>query len=145
MNDILVGGKVRADGINVINLEKLRNYVRDYVRDEVFDMGEYMTDTWDKQNVCRTVGCLLGWSKVMMPKLWAQLDLGYDAFAERVYGIKYVSQVRDFLFSCNWNRHDNSRLGAIKRIEFVLANEGYNYGGPESMSKYERWYKLYNN
>ena len=39
MNDILVGGKVRADGINVINLEKLRNYVWDYVRDEVFDMG----------------------------------------------------------------------------------------------------------
>jgi len=146
MIDILVGGKVRADGINVGNLEKLRNYTRDYVRDEFFDMGEYMTDKYDHNNSCRTVGCLLGWTKVMMPKLWAQLDLGYDAFAEAVYGITYIDDVRNFLFSVNWEKFDNSRAGAIKRIEFVLANEGFDYmaGRKGNESRFKYWYKLYN-
>ena len=125
--------KERKDGINVRNLRRLGEYVRDEVSDEMFDMGLYMND-------CGSVGCLLGWAERLEGMDSLDYINGYNAIAFELYNMGRGSgKEHEFLFSSNWVDVDNSRIGALRRIRFVMDNDGYDYGEVD----YIRWYRLY--
>lgn len=98
--------------LNLRNLRRGRNYLRDHVTDEQFNMGEFISE-------CGTVGCALGWmSKCQSTPIldeWGK----WVAFSINFLGI-WHSPCWDFMFSSNYVGHDNTLEGAIGRINVIL-------------------------
>ena len=117
--------------INIKNLKLLRDYIRDKVTDEQFDMkvyranrvGLYM-DYYSKYD-CGTVGCALGWApfvKGLEPiekdfREGGGKELDYDKYSLRLFPPLFDWS---FLFSSRWVYHDNTREGFVKRVNHLL-------------------------
>lgn len=61
----------RVDGINVVNLRRLGEYVRDNVSDEMFEMDLFYRELIGEDaelRGCSSIGCLLGYSPYALGK-----------------------------------------------------------------------------
>lgn len=101
-----------------------------------FNMGDYSQLPSFGYNTCGSVGCLIGLSSyIIAPK---NLEEGWFSYSNRIFNVLDNSEYSswDFLFSAKWanNRKTNTKVHAIKRIEFVLKhgcapkNWGWNWG-----------------
>lgn len=89
------------------NLKIGRDYLMDNVTDEQFDMNVYL-------NSCKTIGCALGWM-TLSPKLmrFKSNDHGFLGFGRKAFG-------SNFTYGSDYVEYDNTRLGAIGRIDVIL-------------------------
>ena len=86
-----------------------------------FDMGEFMTS-------CGTVGCVVGWAATFEGLEPVDDDCGrysdkliYTKYSERVFNVE--SYEWNWCFG-DWVYIDNSIDGAIKRINYLVDNDG---------------------
>jgi len=146
--DFTVTPVVRADRIKIPNLAKLGAYVQANVSDNEFSMLHFYKklhgferDRYD----CDTIGCLLGYSPmalgIPLPVVSSRAYFNYAAFAKEWYNINDNSFIYNFLFNAAWTHIDNTRIGALKRLKFVIDHDDFNYG-TEPIT-YTHWYKLY--
>lgn len=143
--DFTIKDFLRKDGINITNLAKLGDYVQAHVTDNMFTMGhflEYLHGESRLAHGCDTIGCLLGYSPVALGVEISNKHqyalTRYSIYSGIHYNISASDEVYKFLFDVHWENIDNSRLGALLRIKFVIDHDDYDYGETD----YDRWYEL---
>ena len=119
--------------INIKNLIIARDGLLG-VDPEMFDMESFRKKTkyevvpfYDKDN-CGTIGCAIGWCPFIDGLEHIESDryyydetkLNFDTYTRRVFGIKELSRVWEYLFSSSWKDTDNSIEGLIKRMTKVI-------------------------
>lgn len=128
--------------IDYNNLRILAKYLRENVSDKQFDMENYRADsdldrinTFDNLRSCGTVGCAMGWA----PYAFNMSDEEFNERVSRLSGTSFYefwsrlasdlfmkdepyfsdSSVWHYLFDGEWSDYDNTRSGAIERLELV--------------------------
>lgn len=121
--------------INLENLKKGRDYLARYVSDEKFSMDRFLQDKDGdevyfgdriKQINCKTIGCALGW--IAMTPAFRSFVGSVDGFNQLSRGLLGIDSynsgssgaVWSFLFDSEYSEYDNTRAGAIGRIDVIL-------------------------
>ncbi len=109
--------------MNKKNLKLLVKGLKTLTQDQ-FDMDYYM-------NECGTVGCVVGWATTF--KGLEVIDSDYDDYGYRIKYYSYSKRLFDltsnkpewyWCFSSKWAYVDNTIEGAIKRINYLIDNDG---------------------
>lgn len=135
----------RNDGIKITNLAKLGEHVQANVTDKMFTMRFFLQHLYAESRIahgCETIGCLLGYSPMALGVEIQNEHLcaltRYAIYSGIHYNITGDDKVYKFLFDWHWEGIDNSRLGALLRIKFVIDHDDYDYGE----TNYEEWHRL---
>ena len=106
------------------NLEQLATYLEGLPEDyEWFDMLSY-----SEEAECGTVACACGHG----PEAGIKIKFGeeWDDYAVRAFGVSYLSENWDFLFSASWASYQPTHKQAAERIRVFLKD-----GIPEAFRK----------
>jgi len=117
------------------NLKKGRDFLRTKVTDEQFNMRQYnfkivdgftreVNNTVRNRHTCGSLGCAMGWM-VEEPSLLRKIlrkdkYMSYNNASEHLFGLSSLTTEWDFLFSIDYEKHDNTRAGAIGRINTLI-------------------------
>lgn len=121
-------GQMNEKGFNPIALQILASFLAYGVVEGVrFNMAGYSdwgSDDFSRvpRDSCGTSGCAVGWGTFLFTKhAWES----FIEYSERVFMDMGTHTHRwHWCFSGAWARHDNTRLGAAKRIQYLLDNNG---------------------
>jgi hypothetical protein len=119
--------------MNIKNLRAIAALCRDIPQDK-FDMGLYRSEDHTTPE-CGSAGCVLGHATRLetgeLPRRWDG-SIDFEEWSESFTGLQHESHSFEWCFSSDWERYDNSPLGAAKRIEWMLkGNEVPNmFNGP---------------
>ena len=135
--------------MNLENLKKLRDFIATKITDEQFDMTHYRAKIGEQGSLtkkgchlhevidppCGTVGCMLGWAPAMGGDFrpieteftGPRSTLAFFIYCRRVFGFSPEQKVWRFLFGGNWAEIDNTREGAVSRIDYILKNPAPNF------------------
>lgn len=117
--------------------EKLRDHLRDNVKDEQFNMAYYKQDYVRDVNGYTSLrevpieaktfcfACAIGHGYELMPEDYeiVELDYYHDKSWD-YYGFHESSNLFQFIAAQKWVDWDNTREGAIRRIEYLLKYHG---------------------
>lgn len=125
--------------LNSDNLKILANYLNDNVIDDQFDMACYRKNekgvsvAFCSLENCGTVGCAMGWAPYALNlskddiahirkraisefNFWIILANTYFSHGHPDFD---ESGIWNFLFCTDWEFYDNSRHGAVERLNFI--------------------------
>lgn len=112
--------KEHLKGVNVKNLKRMAKHLKT-VPEEQFGMRFFMINT-----SCGSSGCIIGHCTVLDDKdnipMTQGGDIDYWGWSQQFTGIDIKSPSWDFLFSHKWMVNDNTKEGAIKRINHFIKN-----------------------
>lgn len=108
--------------MNRTNLIKLANYFSQHKKLKAdFDMHEYCEYShFIMSTNCGSIGCAIGHGPYAGIDKYA--NEYWREYSERVFGIDICSRLWDFLFSSAWTDVDNTKIGVVRRINYVLKN-----------------------
>jgi len=114
---------INEKGYDEQNLQRLASFLAYAEVDGVeFDMGYFHNkpDLDEEINHCGTAGCAVGWATLIWPK-----PLGIDFYDwSKQRFVLNGGVLWDWCFGGNWDEVDNTRLGAAKRIQYLLDHNG---------------------
>lgn len=110
------------------NRRKLISYLKKKTLKAKFDMGAFteLANSFEDQDLlsdCGTIGCAVGHG----PYAGINKEVNEDwlLYSYRAFGIDFEFIEWDFCFSGEWENHDNTALGAAKRLEFFTDKNPY--------------------
>lgn len=117
--------------------EKLRDHLRDNVKDEQFHMAHYKQDYVEDRNGYTSLrevsikaktfcfACAIGHGYELMPEDYEDVKLPYyHDKSWGYYGLHESFYLFQFIAVQKWVDWDNTREGAIRRIEYLLKYHG---------------------
>lgn len=121
--------------MNRANLIKLANYFSQHKKLKAdFDMREYCEYShFINHTDCGSVGCAIGHGPYA--GIYKCPDESWPIYSERVFGIDSRSRLWDFLFSYRWANVDNTKIGVVRRINYVLKNNNIRNNFTYTISK----------
>lgn len=127
------------------NFQKIIKVIENLSDDE-FDMSSYTRDkAFQTQNVsklqkqefrCNSVGCIIGHSihldvplmnKLINERPASSMIWHYANWAVEFLGLNFVNEIWIFCFSAKWAEIDNTREGAISRLQAIIDNKMKNH------------------
>lgn len=101
------------------NLDKLAIYLKVGNLQTGFDMLKFREAGHEYKAFCGSVGCAIGHGPHAGVR--KELNENWTNYAKRVFGVDlYEGNTFAFLFSCEWQRFDNTPEGAADRINYFL-------------------------
>ena len=136
-----------------MNLENLRIAVEGIekmgIREDQFEISHYgginaCTKEEVKNNYCNTTACFLGWFPFVEGLEPVDSDYSryagefcYSSYCYRILNNHYFDIEWKFLFDIEWENHDNTLQGALKRAKYLL--DGNDIGGFKYEDFKEGW------
>lgn len=116
--------------------EKLRDHLRDNVKNEQFHMAYYKQDYVRDGNGYTSLrevsikaktfcfACAIGHGYELIPEDYEAVELDYYGKSWDYYGLHESIYLFQFIAAQKWIDQDNTREGAIRRIEYFLKYHG---------------------
>ena len=107
------------------NLRLLQAHIKDKVTDKQFNMISYRNSTFYSKDNCGTVGCAMGWApfvkglETLESDFHADGSLNYGIYHNRIFKAD-TDDLWSFLFCPDWSKHDNTREGFVKRVDYLI-------------------------
>lgn len=115
-------------GYHAENLQTLASFLAYAEVDGVeFDMEKFSEGAYGPgaafahEYQCDSAGCAMGHATFIWPK---QFKETYLQFGKRIFGMHRNIVRWSWCFDASWSDIDNTRLGAARRIQYLLDNDG---------------------
>ena len=109
--------------MNVVNLEKLANYLASGGLKARFNMASYSEIIGGQraETTCGAVGCAVGHAPFVSEDMFKIDNESWNDYCFRVLGVHAESVEWHWCFSAEWESWDNTPAGASARIKYLLA------------------------